>query len=103
MTTNKKYYIFDVYSIEDVKEILGYFDGSNEDDKGMQELELLEEDSPEFLDKLHEIAETNGNFEHVVTIKDNSNILYNALTEIIQCETIEDVKEIAQKILDKLN
>jgi hypothetical protein len=99
----KAHYIFDTYSTEEVKEILGYYDGSNEDDNGMKELNQLQEDSPEFLDKLHEMAETNGNFEHVVNIREQSMKLYNALTEIGRCATLEEAKEVAQKVLDELN
>ena len=98
-----KHYIFDAYSTEEVKEILGYYDGSNEDDNGIKELNQLQEDSPEFLDKLHEIAEENGNFEHVVNIRDKSLTLYNALSEVTRCATIEEAKEVAQKVLDELN
>lgn len=54
-----------LYSDEEIKNVMGYYDGSNE---YIEHLNNLEEDSIEFLNALYKEACINGNFEQAIAM-----------------------------------
>ncbi|HUU88968.1 MAG TPA: hypothetical protein VMX17_14630 [Candidatus Glassbacteria bacterium] len=62
----KKHILLKHYAFEEICEILGYYDGSNET-VATPEMEKLEaEDYPAFHQKILEEASKNGNFEECI-------------------------------------
>ncbi len=65
-TVEKKSILLKHYGFDEICEIMGWYDGSNED-VCTPEMEMLEKTNPEkFEDKMMDAAIINGNFEEVI-------------------------------------
>lgn len=62
----KKHILLKHYAFEEICEIMGYYDGSNEDVSNPEMEKLEAEDFPAFHQKMIEKAVDNGNFEEVI-------------------------------------
>jgi hypothetical protein len=62
----KKALLLSHYSFDEICEILGYYDGSNEDVATEEMYKLEETDYPLFVSKMMDEAIINGNFEETI-------------------------------------
>lgn len=62
----KKHILLKHYAFEEICEIMGYYDGSNEDVSNPEMEKLEAEDFPTFHQKMIEKAVVNGNFEECI-------------------------------------